>query len=64
MIRRGLGHFLRCKDFSRLVSQAQDRSLSWWERWPLRFHLAVCDGCMRFDAHLRFLRKAMHKYKV
>jgi len=63
MIRRALGHLLRCKDVSRLVSQAQDRPLTRWERWVLRMHLSVCDGCTRFDAHLRFLRRAMHRYR-
>ena len=62
MIRRALGHLLRCKDVSRLVSQGQDRPLTWWEKWRLRMHLTVCDGCTRFDAHMRFLRRAMRKY--
>ena len=62
MIRRALGHLLRCRDVSRLVSQSQDRPLTWWEGWRLRMHLAVCDGCARFEAHIRFLRRAMRKY--
>jgi len=62
MIRRALGHLLRCRDVSRLVSQGQDRSLTGWERWRLRMHLTVCDGCTRFEAQVRFLRRAMRKY--
>ena len=62
MIRKALGHLLSCKDVSRLVSQGQDRPLTWWERWTMRMHLAVCAACTRFDAQMRFLRKAMRKY--
>ena len=62
MIRRALGHLLRSRDVSRLVSQGQDRPLTWWERWRLHMHLAVCDGCTRFEAQVRFLRRAMRKY--
>jgi len=63
MIRRFLGHLLSCKDVSRLVSQGQDRPLGGWDRWRLRMHLSVCAACTRFDAQLRFLRRAMRKYR-
>jgi hypothetical protein len=63
MIRHALGHLLSCKDVSRLVSRGHDRSLTWWEGWRLRMHLAVCDGCTRFSAQMRFLRSAMRKYR-
>ena len=64
MIHRALGHLLRCKDVSRLVSQGEDRPLTRWERWRLRMHLALCDGCTRFDAQVRFLRGAMRHYRA
>jgi len=64
MIHRALGHLLRCKDVSRLVSQREDRPLTRWERWRLRMHLALCDGCTRFDAQVRFLRRAMRHYRA
>ena len=64
MIHRALGHLLRCKDVSRLVSQGEDRPFTRWERWRLRMHLALCDGCTRFDAQVRFLRRAMHRYRA
>jgi len=25
-------------------------------------HLTVCDGCTRFEAQIRFLRRAMRRY--
>ena len=62
MIRRALGHLLACKEVSRLLSQAEERSLTWWQGWRLRMHLSVCDGCTRFAAQLRFLRRAMRRW--
>jgi len=62
MIRRALGHLLMCKDVSRLLSQAEDRRMSWWQSWRMRMHLSVCDKCTRFAAQLRFLRRAMRRW--
>jgi hypothetical protein len=62
MIRKALGHIIKCKDASRLVSRQQDARLSYWQRLTLRLHLSVCEACTRFERHLRFLRTAMRKY--
>ena len=62
MIGRALGHLLACKDVSRLLSQAEERPLTWWQGWRLRMHLAVCDGCTRFAVQLRFLRRAIRRW--
>ena len=62
MIRRALGHLLRCKDVSRLLSQAEEHPLTWWQAWRLRMHLSLCDGCTRFEAQIRFLRRAMRRW--
>ena len=62
LIRKALGHVISCKEASRLVSQQQDADMSPWQRLVLRLHLAVCDGCERFERQLRFLRTAMRKY--
>jgi len=58
-----LGHWLSCKEASRVVSQAQERSLSAFERWKLRVHLTVCDKCTRFERQIRFMREALRKYR-
>jgi Putative zinc-finger len=62
MIHHLLGHLLSCRDVTRLVSQRQDGTLPRWKQIRLRMHLAVCDACTRFDAQMRFLRRAMRKY--
>jgi hypothetical protein len=53
---------LNCRETSRLLSQAQDRRLSLFERATLRMHLGVCDACTRFSRQLEFLRAAMRAY--
>ncbi len=50
-----------CRDVTRLVSQGEDRALSFGERVALRAHLAVCRGCRNASAQLRFLRRAVRR---
>lgn len=50
---------LTCKDATRLVSESQERTLGFRERWALRVHLWMCDNCRRFERQIRLLRKAM-----
>ena len=52
---------LSCKEASRLVSQGLDRRLGLFERFRLRLHLAICDGCTNFKKQMDFLRKALSK---
>ena len=44
-----------------LLSQAQERPLGRAERWNLRLHLFLCDGCRNFRAQLDFLRTAVRR---
>jgi len=55
---------LSCKEATRVVSQAQDRSLSSFERWKLKMHLAVCAKCTRFEQQMRVIREALRRYRV
>lgn len=52
---------LTCKDASHLISENQERLLSFRERWGLRMHLWMCVGCRRFQQQMVLLRRAMHK---
>jgi hypothetical protein len=63
LLKKAFGHLLSCKDVSHLVSQMQERPLGPLEGWMLRLHLAVCDACTRFEVQMRFMRKAMRKYR-
>ena len=62
-IRRFFGHFITCKQATRLMSQQEDRALGPVEGLLLRLHLAWCVACLRFHAQTRFLRRAMQKYR-
>jgi hypothetical protein len=53
---------LRCKEASRLLSEAQDRQLDLGERLKLRLHLGLCDACTHFSRQLDFLRRALAQY--
>ena len=64
MLNWTLGHLLRCKDVTRLVSRAQDGPIPWFARVRLRAHLAACEGCSRFDRQLALLREAAKRYRT
>ena len=49
---------LNCRQAAELMSQRQDRRLTRWERFGLRLHLWVCQGCRQFERQLAFLRAA------
>ncbi len=52
---------LSCKEATQLVSQGLDRRLKLWERFTLRVHLAICDGCTHFSRQVAFLRRAVRR---
>lgn len=53
---------LTCKDATRMMSEAQDRSLSVGERLQLEMHLAMCRGCRNFRQQMDFLRAACRRF--
>jgi hypothetical protein len=63
MIHSALGHMISCKEVARLVSLQEDARLPFWQRLRVRLHLSICDACARFEHQLRFLRKAMQRYR-
>ena len=54
---------LSCKDVSKLLSQARERPLGWWERLGLHLHLMMCDGCTNFRKQLDFIGIAVRRYR-
>lgn len=58
-----LTHMLSCKEATRLLSQAQDRHLSYGERIKLRLHLMACVACSRFSRQLAVLREAVSRFR-
>jgi hypothetical protein len=47
-----------CKKATRLLSEAMDRRLSFFEKFGLRLHLFLCKWCRRYGEQLKFLRSA------
>jgi len=60
---RKVGPLISCKDASRLISQMQDGNLPFPQRVRIRLHLLLCDACSHFEQQLRFLRRAMERYR-
>jgi predicted anti-sigma-YlaC factor YlaD len=52
---------LSCKEASHLLSQREDRKLSFAESAALRLHLAICRGCRALSEQIPFLRKALSR---
>ena len=53
---------LKCRDVTRLLSEAQERELGMGERLALRAHTLMCSGCRNFGAQLKLLRSAARAY--
>ena len=50
---------LSCKETTRILSQREDRELTFGERVALRVHLAICNGCRNVNAQFKLLRLAV-----
>jgi Putative zinc-finger len=61
--RHAIGHLLSCKEASRLLSQAEERPMTAWERMRMNWHLAVCSMCSAFERQMAFMREAMRRYR-
>ena len=59
-----LTHMLSCKEATRLLSQAQDRRLTYGERIKLRLHLFACIACSRFARQLVVMREALARFRT
>lgn len=52
---------LTCKEASHLVSQNQDRPLSFNERLGLRVHIWMCTNCRRFERQIGLMRRLLRQ---
>ena len=48
---------LSCKDVTKLLSEAMDRSLPLGKRIGVRFHLLICKFCARYERQLLLIRE-------
>jgi predicted anti-sigma-YlaC factor YlaD len=50
---------LRCREVTRLVSEAQERPLGLQERMSLKMHMMMCSACRNFEDQMTTIRAAM-----
>ncbi|RQS58158.1 MULTISPECIES: zf-HC2 domain-containing protein [unclassified Burkholderia] len=50
----------KCRDVTRLLSDALDRSLTLHERMQVHVHLPTCSGCRVYRGQIALLRTAAH----
>lgn len=53
---------LNCHDTTRLISESQERPLSFGEQMSLKLHLMMCSGCRNFNKHMGALRRFTRAY--
>jgi predicted anti-sigma-YlaC factor YlaD len=51
-----------CRETSELLSQAEDRPLTFREKVLVHVHLPLCNGCRNFREQLGFIRRAARRY--
>ena len=52
---------LSCKRATELLSEEQDRDLSFQEWTALQAHLVICKGCRAVNGHFKVLRRALQQ---
>ncbi len=53
---------MRCLQVTKLISQSQERKLTYAEKLGMIPHLAICFHCRNFNKNCRTLRKMMQKF--
>jgi len=52
-----------CKEVAALLVAREDRDLPVAERVALRFHLAACEACPKFERQVLLMRNAMKRWR-
>jgi hypothetical protein len=52
-----------CREVAALLVAREDRDLPALERVALRFHLAACHACPRFERQVLLMRDAMRRWR-
>jgi hypothetical protein len=60
---RYLAGLTNCKEASRLLSRAQEKTLSRRDRLRLWFHVRRCMACQRYQRQIAFLRAASRRFR-
>jgi len=52
----------KCKDISHLISRSMDQKLPLRIRIGIRFHLMMCNLCLRYKKQLELIHKTISKF--
>jgi len=53
---------MNCKKATQLLSESQDRDLSFNEKTALKMHLLMCSGCTNFSQQMQMIRQFAKGY--
>lgn len=53
---------MNCKQATRLLSDAQERELTFTEKAGLTMHTAMCSGCRNFGKQMGLIRSISKEY--
>ncbi len=53
---------LTCKQASEALSRRHEQPLTFVERFWLKLHLCLCNGCRNFQNNVQLMRAAMQRY--
>ncbi len=60
-----MNHWMfKCKDVSHLISRSMDQKLPLRIRLGIKFHLMMCDLCLRYKNQLELIHKAISKMET
>ena len=60
-----INHWMfKCKDVSYLISRSMDQKLPLRIRLGIKFHLMMCDLCLRYKEHLTLIHKSILKIET
>ena len=58
-----INHWMfKCKDISHLISRSMDQKLPLRIRIGIRFHLMMCNLCLRYKKQLELIHKTISKF--
>ena len=61
-LRRTIVKRLNCREVSELISRRHEQPLTTGEKFWLRMHLYLCNGCRNFQHNMQVMRAAMQRY--
>jgi hypothetical protein len=60
-----INHWMfKCKDISHLISRSMDQKLPLRIRLGIKFHLMMCNLCLRYKKQLELIHKAISKIET